>query len=123
MAIQRAKHGKKIKSSNQYYAYYFDVEKCKGCQLSNGCYKEGAKTKSYNMSIKTPEQEDQMRFQESEYFMRKAKERYKIEAKNAELKNRYGYNKADAAGIGSMQMQGAMAIFASNVKRILKLMD
>ena len=123
MAIQRAKHGKKIRSSNQYYAYYFDVEKCKVCQLRNGCYKEGAKTKSYNVSIKTPEQEDQMRFHESEYFMRKAKERYKIEAKNAELKNRYGYNKADAAGIGSMQMQGAMAIFAANVKRILKLMD
>jgi hypothetical protein len=29
MSIQRAKHGKKIKSSNQYYACYFDVDKCK----------------------------------------------------------------------------------------------
>lgn len=123
MSIQRAKHGKKIKSSNQYYAYYFDVDKCKVCQLKQGCYKEGAKTKSYNISIKTPQQQEQMIFQESDYFKRKTKERYKIEAKNAELKNRYGYDKAASSGITSMQMQGAMTIFAANVKRILKLMN
>lgn len=122
MATQRAKHGKKIKSSNQYYSYYFDIEKCKVCHLRNGCYKDGAKSKSYNVSIKTPEQEHQMRFQESQYFKLKAKERYKIEAKNAELKNRYGYNKTNSFGIASMQMQGAMTIFAANLKRIIKLM-
>ncbi len=120
-ATQRAKHGKKIRSSNQYYSYYFDVEKCKVCVLRNGCYKDGAKTKSYNISIKTPEQEQQMLFQRSQYFRLKAKERYKIEAKNAELKNRYGYSKSNSFGICSMQMQGAMTIFAANLKRIIKL--
>lgn len=123
ISIRRAKHGKKIKSSNPYDAYYFDVDTCKVCQLKEGCYKEGAKTKSYNISIQTPEQQEQMIFQESDYFKRKAKERYKIEAKNAELKNRYGYDKAESLGIIRMQMQGAMTIFAANVKRILKLIN
>ena len=63
LSYQRAKHGKKEKNSNQYYAYYFDVEKCKTCSRREGCYKEGYKTKSYNMSIKTSEQEQQIRFQ------------------------------------------------------------
>jgi IS5 family transposase len=123
ISIRRAKHGKKIKSSNPYDAYYFDVDTCKVCQLKEGCYKEGAKTKSYNISIQTPEQQEQMIFQESDYFKRKAKERYKIEAKNAGLKNRYGYDKAESLGIIRMQMQGAMTIFAANVKRILKLIN
>ncbi|MCM2555517.1 transposase, partial [Chryseobacterium sp. Ch-15] len=51
----------------------------------------------------------------------KSKHRYKIEAKNSELKNVHGYNRAIAYGIENMQMQGAMAIFAVNLKRILKL--
>ncbi|MGE6354490.1 IS5/IS1182 family transposase, partial [Flavobacterium sp. NPDC079362] len=49
----------------------------------------------------------------------KAKHRYKIEAKNSELKNVHGYDRATSYGIDSMQ--GAMAIFTVNLKRILKL--
>ena len=56
-------------------------------------------------------------------FKRWAKERYKIEAKNSELKHQYGYDRADYYGLYAMKMQGAVAIFASNVSRILKLMD
>ena len=44
-----------------------------------------------------------------------------IEAKNAELKQVYGYDKALSYGLDGMQMQGAMTIFAANIKRILKL--
>ena len=50
-----------------------------------------------------------------------ARQRYKIEAKNAELKQVYGYDKALSYGLDGMQMQGAMTIFAANIKRILKL--
>ncbi|MGF7049993.1 hypothetical protein J2T13_004516 [Paenibacillus sp. DS2015] len=50
--------------------------------MKEGCYKEGAKTKSYSVSIKSAEHSAQQVFQESEYFKEKAKERYKIEAKN-----------------------------------------
>ncbi|TDF93299.1 transposase, partial [Paenibacillus piri] len=58
-----------------------------------------------------------------EYFKTKSKERYKIEAKNSELKHRHGYDVATSSGLLGMQMQGAMAIFAVNLKRILKLTD
>ena len=62
-----------------------------------------------------------MVFQETEYYKEKAKHRYKIEAKNSELKNVHGYDRAIGYGIDSMQMQGALTIFAVNLKRILKL--
>ena len=52
----------------------------------------------------------------------KAKSRYKIEAKNSELKQRHGYDVATSTGLFGMQMQGAMTIFAVNLKRIITLM-
>lgn len=66
---------------------------------------------------------EQMAFQESEYFKEKSTERYKIEAKNSELKHRHGYDVAISAGLLGMELQGAMAILAVNLKRILKLND
>jgi endogenous inhibitor of DNA gyrase (YacG/DUF329 family) len=54
-------------------------------------------------------------------FKEKAKERYRIEAKNSELKNRHGYDVATSSGLLGMELQGAMAITV-NLKRILKLM-
>jgi transposase len=123
MAIRKARQGKKDDGTNQTDTYYFDVEKCKTCALQNGCYKPNAKTKSYSVSIKSDEHLEQMEFQQTEYFKEKAKHRYKIEAKNSELKNVHGYDRASSYGITNMQMQGAMAIFTVNVKRIIKLMN
>jgi hypothetical protein len=57
----------------------------------------------------------------TDHFKQKYKERYKIEAKNAELKHVYGYDRAISYGLSAMQMQGALAIFAANMKRIIKL--
>jgi len=123
MAIRKARQGKKEDGTNQTDTYYFDVEKCKTCALQNGCYKPNAKTKSYSVSIKSDEHAQQMEFQQTEYFKEKAKHRYKIEAKNSELKNVHGYGRATSYGITNMQMQGAMAMFTVNVKRIIKLMN
>ncbi|HZK95287.1 MAG TPA: IS1182 family transposase [Prolixibacteraceae bacterium] len=123
MAIRKARQGKKDDGTNQTDTYYFDVEKCKICALKNGCYKPDAKTKTYSVSIKSDEHQEQMEFQQTDYFKEKAKHRYKIEAKNSELKNVHGYARASSYGIASMQMQGAMAIFTVNLKRILKLMN
>ena len=122
LAIKKARGGSKNIETNQVNTYYFDVEKCKSCPLKNGCYKDGAKTKTYSVSIKSELHKDQMAFQETEYYKEKAKHRYKIEAKNSELKNVHGYDKAISYGITNMQMQGAIAIFTVNLKRILKLM-
>lgn len=122
MAIRKARTGKKGVNNNQSHTYYFDIEKCKICQFKDGCYKEGAKSKTYSVSIKSNEHEEQAQFQESDYFKEKSKERYKIEAKNSELKHRHGYNVANSSGLIGMQMQGAMTIFAVNLKRIMTLM-
>ena len=121
LAIRKARGGTKDVGKNQVDTYYFDVEKCKSCPLKEGCYKEGAKTKTYSVSIKSALHQDQIDFQETEYYKEKAKHRYKIEAKNSELKNVHGYDRAISYGIANMQMQGAIAIFTVNLKRILKL--
>ncbi|MFC0470118.1 IS1182 family transposase [Halalkalibacter kiskunsagensis] len=123
MAIRKERNGRSTEKKNARYKYLFDVEKCKTCMFKDGCYKDGAKTKSYSVTIKSDQHEEQSRFQESDYFKEKSKERYKIEAKNSELKHRHGYNVALSSGLISMQMQGAMTIFAVNLKRILKLID
>ena len=121
LAIRKARQGKKHTGKNQTDSYYFDVEKCKTCPLRNGCYKEGAKTKTYSVSIKSDIHKEQIAFQETEYFKEKAKHRYKIEAKNGELKNAHGYGRAKSYGLGNMQMQSAIAIFTVNLKRIIKM--
>lgn len=121
LSIRKARQGKKDDGINQVDTYYFDVEKCKVCPLRDNCYKPGAKTKSYSVSIKSDLHKEQMIFQETEYYKEQAKHRYKIEAKNSELKNVHGYGRAIAYGIDGMQMQGALAIFTVNLKRIIKL--
>jgi transposase len=123
LATRKARGGTKNVATNQVDTYYFDVEKCKSCPLKEGCYKDGAKTKTYSVSIKSELHQDQMAFQETDYYKEKAKHRYKIEAKNSELKNVHGYDRAISYGITNMQMQGALAIFAVNLKRIIKLVE
>ncbi|PEI88776.1 IS5/IS1182 family transposase [Bacillus pseudomycoides] len=122
MAIRKARQGKKNTGENQRDTYYFDVEKCKRCSFKEGCYKDGAKSKTYSVTIHSIEHSKQRIFQESELFKEKAKERYKIEAKNSELKHRHGYDMASSSGLIGMQMQGAVTIFAVNLKRIMTLM-
>lgn len=121
MATQKALRVKTSAGKSDREVYFFDIEKCKTCPLKNGCYKDGAKTKSYSISIKSNLHQAQIDFQKTEYFKEKAKERYKIEAKNSELKNVHGYKRAQSYGINNMEMQGAMAIFTVNLKRIIKL--
>ena len=121
MAIRKAKQGKKDGAWNQTWTYYFDIEKCKTCARREGCYKDGAKSKTYSIPIKTEEQNRLMEFQKTPEFKAKTRERYKIEAKNAELKHVFGYDRAESYGLYSMQMQGAITIFAANIKRILRL--
>lgn len=122
MAIRKAKEARKEGGKNQRTKYYFDVEKCKSCPFKEGCYSGGA-SKTYSVTMKSEEHSEQADFQESEYFKAKAKERYKIEAKNSELKHRHGYDVATSSGLLGMQLQGAMAIFAVNLKRILKIVE
>ena len=102
--------------------YFFDVEKCKYCPKREGCYREGSKTKSYSVSIRSNTHMEHQEFQETEYFKERARERYKIEAKNSEMKHRHGYDVASSSGLIGMELQGAVTIFTVNLKRILRLM-
>lgn len=65
---RKARIGKKNKNTNQTMTYYFDIEKCKDCPLREGCYKEGAKSKTYSVSIKSDQHQMQKTFEETKYF-------------------------------------------------------
>ena len=79
--------------------------------------------KSIEIRIVSDEHKKQVEFQNSLEFRRLSKERYKIEAKNAELKNVHGYARAESYGLSAMEMQGAVTLFDVNLKRIMKLMS
>jgi Transposase DDE domain len=83
MAIRKARTGKKGISNNQKDTYYFDIEKCKICPFKDGCYTEGAKSKTYSVTIKSNVHKEQIQFQESDYFKEQSKECHKIEKKIA----------------------------------------
>lgn len=80
---------------------------------------ESAKTKTYSVAIKSEEHLDQEVFQEAGEFKCLVRERYKIEAKNSELKNKHGYNQASAAGLFGMQVQKSTMILVVNLKILL----
>ena len=123
LAKSRRYQERKKEKGNPRVIYDFDVKKCRVCPYREGCYKEGAKRKTYSETLMGDTHSRQKEFQETEYFKEKAKERYKIEAKNSELKHRHGYDVASSSGLAGMEIQGATAIFAVNMKRIIKLMD
>ena len=60
---------------------------------------------------------------QTEEFKELYSERYKIEAKNVELKSNYAYSKANATGKNGITIQGATTLFLVNMKRIIKLKD
>lgn len=121
MVTDKRRTGKK--SANQSLTFYFDIEKCKVCPMREGCYTEGAKSKTYSVTIQSTTHQEQAAFQETEEFKALAKNRYKIEAKNSELKNPHGFKTAKSAGLFGMEIQGATTIFVVNLKRILKLLS
>ena len=79
MATRRARQGKKDSAKNQTWTYHFDVDKCKRCTHREGCYKEGAKSKTYSVKILKDEHKRQLEFQQTDEFKDKSRERYKIE--------------------------------------------
>ena len=114
----------KDKSGNDRMWYRFSRKVCAVCGRRELCI-EGNSTSPKRISypIKTPQQKKQIEFMNTEEFQQWYKERYKIEAKNSDLKNNYGYDKAIYYGICGMKLQGAVALFACNLNRIIRLMD
>lgn len=113
---------KRIKEKkNPQMVYSFDVAKCQVCPKREGCYKPGSKTKRYCVTLKSKHHKVQEEFESTDYFKERIRLRYMIESKNSELKNQHGYNYNETKGLGGMTIQGAVSIFAVNLKRIVKL--
>ena len=110
-------------SQSEVESYLFDIEKCKYCPYKEGCYKEGSKSKTYNVTIKNDVHIKHMDYMKTDEFQKLYSERYKIEAKNAELKSNFGYDIANACGKNGITIQGASALFLANIKRIIKLKE
>lgn len=118
---KRRTGGKNNPDKAQQTTFFFDVNKCKVCPLKDGCYKDGSKTKTYTFRLPSKLHQDQVDFQNSEEFKLLYKERYKIEAKNSELKHSYGMTKTHTSGLFGMQLQSMVAIFTANLKRIITI--
>lgn len=123
MAIRKARTGKKNQNTNQVLSYFFDIEKCKKCPFQSGCYTPNAKSKTYSVSIKSELHQEQIEFEKTERFKELAKNRYKIEAKNGELKNCHGFGTCQSDGLFGMNVQAATTLFITNLKRIMTLME
>ena len=59
-----------------------------------------------------------MDYMKTDEFRELYAERYKIEAKNVELKQTLDYGNAHACGMNGMTIQAAVSIFLVNLKRI-----
>ena len=105
---------------NRTIVYRWSHRKCSICKMRSECIGESNR-KLINIRIMSEEHKEQMAFQNTQEFRLLSKERYKIEAKNAELKNAHGYARAESYGLSAMEMQGAVTLFVVNLKRIMKL--
>lgn len=114
-------HQNKGGNRNPRIIYYFDIEKCKKCPLSEGCYKPGAKSKQFCVTQKCEEHENQIHFQETDIFKKRIKERYKIEAKNGEMKDSHGLEYCIYRGLFGMQLQSFLTAITVNIKRMISI--
>lgn len=113
------------KRKNKQLRFTFDAHKCKVCKHAEECGYKGTNPyigKQYAISILSEQQEDLKQRQETEEFKEKYRERYIVEAKNSELKHPYHLDRAISYGLDAFTMQGAVAIFTSNLVRINRLL-
>ena len=98
-----------------------------GCNYINGMpygyYVNSFLSTYYSVTIKSDTHIAQMDYMKTEEFSDYYSHRYKIEAKNAEIKLVYNYEKSTACGQSGVTIQGATTLFLANLKRIYKLED
>jgi len=123
LAVRKSKSSRAKVDKNNIVIFYFDINKCKSCPMRDGCYKDGAKNKTYSITILSDTHKEQSGFQETDYFKERSKQRYMIEGKNAELKQSHGLGEADSVGVFAMRIQSHFTAFAANLKRIVKLSE
>jgi hypothetical protein len=119
-SINCEKRKSKKKNNNTVLIYSFSKIKCKKCPNQNTC-KVSKKGRKISITVPSVIHKTQLEFQNSVYFKNRYRQRYMIEAKNAEAKCNHGLNKADSKGIQAMNVQSYFTAFVLNVKRIIKL--
>ncbi|GAA3326960.1 hypothetical protein GCM10020331_065000 [Ectobacillus funiculus] len=88
LAIRKKRHGKTGTGKNPTLRYYFDVKKCQTCPFQEGCYKKRSQKQNVFCIYQKYRTDRSGRVPEQRVFLRKkAKERYKIEAKKQRAKN------------------------------------
>ena len=103
--------------------YTFDKSKCNDCPYKDKCKLGKQKGKTYMISIMSDIHKEQQKFEETKYFKNKLRyERYKIEAKNGEIKQAHGLCKSRYMGLSFMRVQSYLTCIVVNFKRIIKLM-
>lgn len=116
-----------MENKNDVMRFNFTATKCKHCAHAAQCGYKWTKTrrsgKIYYVSIPTKEQIRHRKEQETSAFKEKYRDRYIVEAKNSELKNVYHLNRAISYGLDAYTLQGAVAIFTSNLVRINKILS
>ncbi|EDW6383870.1 IS5/IS1182 family transposase, partial [Salmonella enterica subsp. enterica] len=93
------------------------------CPLREGCYKPGAKSKTYSIRIIAEHYKEQIEFEFSDTFKERIKRRPIIEHKNAEMKRFHGMDTARYRGLFRMRIQAYLTAFVVNVKRMVKLKE
>ncbi len=111
----------KVKSGREYYKYYFEKEKCKGCPLRDDCIKEKRVRKILVVGLNTPEFYGYSQEQKTEEFKETYKKRACQEWKNGEMKNFHGLDRARGYDLKSMSTQAKLTAIAVNLKRIAKI--
>ena len=109
------------RNDNVTIRYRWSQRKCSICKLRDECL-SGTKNKNIYIRIISDEHLAQQNFQNTPEFRRLSRERYKIEAKNSEIKHAHGYDRAESYGMSAMELQGAVTLFVVNLKRIMKIM-
>jgi IS5 family transposase len=122
-SIRKAVQGSKQSGKSRSLVFYFDTEKCKTCPLREGCFKPGAKSKTYSIRIVAEPYKAQIEFENSDTFKERIRRRPIIEHKNAELKRYHGMTKAKYRGLFRMRIQAILTAFVVNVKRMIKLAE
>lgn len=122
LSIKSKVHQNKGCNRNPRTIYWFDVEKCKSCLLQEGCYKKGTKTRSYCETLKCETHWKHAEFQETDEFKNRIKDRYKIEAKNGEMKSSHGLGTCTYRGLFGMQLQSYFTAITVNIKRMIKIL-
>ena len=121
MALRWVVRHYKQEKNDHVRVYHFDVDKCRTCARREGCYKQGAKTKTCSVTILTEIQQNYLKKTQTEEFKNHFKRRTAAERTNSQLKSGRGggLRKARYYGLRMMTMQTAVALFVYNLKKIL----